>query len=119
MVKRKNRDGSSGPVFYSLSKNNPLRKLNKNDRRTLFKTVIFHFILLLSWITFGKNSILDYLEVKKELTATIDRKETLENENKKLRQQIAKIQDDPEYLEKIARRRYYMTRKNEVLFKFD
>lgn len=118
-AKRKKRKNRSSPGSYWLSKKQPFRHFNKSEMTTLSRIALLFFALMLTWITFGKNGILHYIEVKKELTASMDIKENLQEKNTKLRKQIARIQTDPEYLEEVARQRYYMTRENEMIFKFD
>lgn len=119
MVKRENRKPSYTAALDWIGVDHPFKKLNKSEKKILVKAALLLSTLSLSWITFGENGMLRYFEVKKELSATINKKETLADQNKKLKKQITKIQNDPEYLEKVARKRYHMTKENEVIFKFD
>lgn len=119
MVKRDNRKPSYTAALDWIGADHPFRKLNKGEKKILVKAALLLSTLSLSWITFGENGMLRYFEVKNELSATINKEEALTDQNKKLKKQVTKIQNDPEYLEEVARKRYNMTKKNEVIFKFD
>ncbi|MFP3982388.1 MAG: FtsB family cell division protein [Desulfurivibrionaceae bacterium] len=119
MVKRGNKNLSYTAALDWIGVDHPFRKLNKGEKKILVKAALLLSTLSLSWITFGENGMLRYFEVKNELSATINKKETLADQNRELKEQITKIQNDPEYLEEVARKQYYMTKKNEVIFRFD
>ncbi len=119
MAKKTHGNNPPSPSFHWLTHNRLFGRFKKEEKIILFKAGFLCFALMVTWITFGEKGIMHYLEVKEELAATINRGETLQEANTDLKKQIAKIQNDPQYLEKVARQRYYMTRDNEVLFKFD
>lgn len=119
MAQRKTRNSLLCRISSRTDKRSLFRKFNANEASIISRTSFLLAVLLLTWITFGNNGILRLLEVKKELRTTEIRKENLQGENARLKKEIARIQDDPEYLEEVARQRYYLTKKNEVLFRFD
>ena len=44
--------------------------------------------------------------------------EELRQENQVLKEEIDKIQNDPEYLEEVARKKFGLIKKNELIFNF-
>jgi len=62
---------------------------------------------------------MNYYAIQKKLQYVEAENKRLSTENQQLRIQIEKLQEDPEYLEKIARKDFGLLKKNEMVFDFD
>lgn len=89
------------------------RSIKKRKKRWIFGFIVL--ILLLFFLSIGKRGFIQYIRIKieqhrlkREITALEKEKERLEEEKEKL--------DDPEQIEKIAREKYGMAKKNEKVY---
>ena len=89
------------------------------ERKKILTTTsaIVGFVLV-CWIVFGPTGALKYYRVTKELAAVRLEKQELEQQNKALREEVAKLLSDPKYIEEIARKKYGFIKKNEIIFEF-
>ena len=88
------------------------------NRKLLFAagfTLVFIFIL---WHIFSPGGMHTYLDLKTQLLESEAKNNILEKENSALREEIDKLENNPEHIEKIAREKFGMIRKNETLYKF-
>lgn len=92
----------------------------KNERPPHLKKIIVVFaIIALSWIIFSPGSgIIALLHKKTRLKELAVQTEELSKENAELQQDIDKIQNDPASLEDLARRKYHMLKKDEIVYDF-
>lgn len=94
-------------------------KKNKFTKDRLL-TWIYFFILifLVLFLFFNKYGLLKYFELKKEIN-TIERKiEQSKNEIKELDTNIESLENNNSELEKVAREKFHMKKKNEKAFEF-
>ena len=94
-------------------------KVQRKRRKGLVRRLAAFFVLLglvvfgMSHVLFAQSNKLDEMQAKKvhlqkQLTAT-------KEEQQKLKQQIQRLNDD-EYLGKLARDKYYMSKDGEIIF---
>ena len=93
--------------------------LTQGQKSTIFKlTVAFVFIALL-WIIFiPQTGIYGFIKQKQELTRLQQKTVRLQEENIALAKEIDRLQNDPSYLEKIAREKYGLLKENERVYDF-
>ncbi len=95
-----------------------IAKLTGRERRLLSLFCLILVLVTTGWIMFNNKGVLEYYHIQQDLSAAKAKNIALEKENQALRQEIEKLQSDPDYLEEIARRHYDMLKKNEMIFKF-
>ncbi len=101
------------------------RKSKKNKTYTVtvrYKYLplwIFVAVFITVMIAFftGPKSVFDLYALYRERNELLEQKQALEAENKQLREEIKKLQNDVEYIEKVAREKYNLKRDNEVIYK--
>lgn len=77
-------------------------------------------IIVLAWILFAPGmSAWEFNKVQKKLARLEQENKVLAEQNKALEEEINKLVNDPEYLEKVARKDYGLLKKNEVLYRFE
>ncbi|MCK5781739.1 MAG: septum formation initiator family protein [Flavobacteriales bacterium] len=94
-------------------------KLNSKNILLFIKNnkYIVVFIVFLIWILFlDTNSWLKHRELDKSIEKLEDRKEFYQNEISKDRKALDELDNNPEKLEKYARERFLMKKKNEDIF---
>ena len=89
----------------------------KTTKRLLSLSIIA-FIIVSAFLVFSTNGIFRYYRLKKSLETIRAANEELRKENEELMAEIEKIQNDPEYLEEVARKKFGLIKKNELLFNF-
>ncbi|PID57456.1 MAG: septum formation initiator [Ignavibacteriae bacterium] len=93
------------------------KKSNKNDRiLTWIYFIILIFLIL--FLFFNKYGLLKYFELKKEITNIEQKIESAKENVKELDESIKSLRNSDEELEKVAREKFYMKKKNEKAFKF-
>jgi cell division protein FtsB len=92
-------------------------KANKSNKRFISVGVIA-FILVSVFLLFSTNGIFRYYRLKQSLETLRTANEKLKKENEILIEEIARIQNDPEYLEEVARKKFGLIKKNEMIFNF-
>jgi len=93
------------------------KKSSKKDRLLTWLYLII-LIILVFFLFFNKYGLLKYFELKSELN-TIEREiERSKFEIEELDKNINSLTNSDEELEKVAREKYQMKKKNEKAFKF-
>lgn len=72
-------------------------------------------VTLLGLGIFGDNGILTYRELKKNYVEMQNKVNALEEQNKKLTEEIYLLKNDPDYIERIAREELGMIKPGEVI----
>jgi len=79
-------------------------------------TIILMFSLLL-FIVYGDNGLADLNQLKTARDSIVKRNKDLFQNNLSLFRQMKRLEDDPKYIENIARQEFGMIGKNEIIFK--
>ena len=96
------------------------KQFSRSERKQILYITIFLAVLVLLWVLIApKKSALHLLQAEKKLEVLQTDNKRLAEENEALREEIDKLQNDPDYLEEKARKEYGLLKKNEVLYKFD
>jgi len=97
----------------------PKQKLSPLQRRKLIKIVVVIVLLALVWVVFSPNTgIWTVIQHRSELHQLQEETIQLKQENAALQSEIDQLQNDPAYLEEIARGKYGLLKKNERVFDF-
>ncbi len=85
----------------------------------MIKIVMVIVLLALAWVCFSPNAgIWTVIQHRSELHQLQEDTIQLEQENAALESEIDQLQNDPTYLEEIARKKYGLLKKNERVFDF-
>jgi len=97
----------------------PKQKLSAVQERMLLKIIAALFVLSLLWIVFAPGSgIVTYMTKRSQLIKLEQETAQIRKKSSNLEKDIEKLQNDPEYLERIARKEHGLLKKNERVFDF-
>lgn len=97
---------------------NPKQKLSPLQKKRLARVTILCVVLGLTWLMFAPGSgIVSVYSKKKELAALKVETESLAEENIRFQEEIGKMKNDPEHLERVARDQGLL-RPNERVYDF-
>ena len=106
-------------MFFKRKKARPKQKLSPIQESRYYKIVIIFVVLALLWIVFSPGAgLLTLWRKRSELHNLEQQNVALEEENTQLQEIIDKLQNDPAYLEEVARREHNLLKKNERVFEF-
>lgn len=80
-------------------------------------TLALYVFLALSTLT-GERGLLHLWKLRQELRALEDNAVELLGKNKELRDRLGQLQNDAEFLEKVAREELGFARKGEIVYRF-
>ena len=80
----------------------------------LVTILAFLFIVL-----FSEHGVLDYIKLKRQISAINQSIGKLEGENLQLRAQVDRLQKDDQYLEELARQKFGFIREGERLYRIE
>lgn len=75
-------------------------------------------ILMFVFLTFGEWGLLHYWRLSDEGTRLEERTRALQRENEHLREQVYRLGNDDQYLEKLAREELGLAREGEIVYRF-
>ncbi|MBW1721124.1 MAG: septum formation initiator family protein [Deltaproteobacteria bacterium] len=89
-------------------------------RIRLIKVLFFLLILTLiaAWLSFGEGGFVRLYRMEKEREAYVQRLRKLEEENRRLLEEIDRMRNDKEYVESVARRELNLVKDDEILYRF-
>lgn len=106
-------------MSFVRKKTKPKQKLTPLQEKRFVKIVISLVVVALLWITFLPGSgLLALWKKRAELKTLQQQTVVLERENAQLQEDIDRLQNDPAYLEEIARKQHNLLKKNERVFDF-
>jgi cell division protein FtsB len=90
------------------------------QRRKITLALVFAAMLvLLLVVVFGDNGWVELKRLQKTHMALVEGNARLTRENSQMYDVIGRLQNDPDYIENIARQELGMVRPDEVIFKFN
>lgn len=87
-----------------------------DQNRKIFLAAGVTALLTLLWLIFSPWGIISYFRLKRELVEIKAGNLELTATNAKMQSEITRLKTDSTYLEKVARDKYNLLRKNEVVF---
>ena len=82
--------------------------------------MILVLFLVLGLLTFfGDKGVLQLLRLQKELSRIKEANKGTEAENRKLREEVRRLQNEKRYIEEIARKELGMVKEGEIIYQFD
>jgi cell division protein FtsB len=90
-------------------------------RKELFRFTALGFLflaLMAAWLGFGERGFIHLYKIEKERQAYANKIDALEEENRKLFDEINRLRSDKDYIESQARRELGLLKDGEVLYRF-
>ena len=85
---------------------------------TLSVAVFFMLVMLVLGI-FGEKGFLDYIAIENEKNRIVEHNQARLIENQALERELHRLENDPQYIESIARQELGMIGRNELIIKFE
>jgi cell division protein FtsB len=86
-------------------------------QRILISTVTVLLVSLFFFIIFSEHGLMDLNLLKNEKNSLVQRNEQVARENLSLSVEIGRLENDPEYIERVARQELGMIGKDELILK--
>ncbi len=89
-------------------------------KKGFFKFSFFALLflgLIVSWLGFGERGFIHLYRMEQERQVHLEKIHDLESENKRLLEEIKRLQSDKEHIESTARRELGVIKKNETLYR--
>jgi len=95
------------------------KRISPQQEGCLLKLIFALAVAAVLWIIFSPGTgLLFLMGHRAELEQLQEKTAELEKENSDLHAEIDRLQNDPEYLEEVARKEYGLLKKNERVFDF-
>ncbi len=91
---------------------------SRQDKNRLLLLTSAVLLLVILFVLFSPVGVMRYYRVKQNYEKVQEANNRLEEQNASLRKEIDRLRNDPDYIEEIARKKYGMIKKNEVLYQF-
>ena len=88
-------------------------------KKSLLILVLSLFVALGLLTFFGEKGVFRLLRLQKELEEIKRRNLKIEEENRKLGEEIKRLQSDKRYIEEIARKELGLVKEDEIIYQFD
>ena len=97
----------------------PKKPLSPLQQNRLLKIILLLVCVAVAWLLFSPSTgIYGLLKLRNKAAVLEQQTIELTRANEELRKEIDRLKNDPDYLEKIAREKYGMLKKNEQVFDF-
>ena len=93
---------------------NLVEKIRQNKLRS---AIIFGGIALFLYIFFNNSGILQRIRLEMQKKEVLEKIQSADEEQKKLKDQSKALEGDPKAIEKVAREKYGMVREKEKVYK--
>ncbi len=88
-------------------------------KRGILFSILVLFLVLGLLTFFGDKGVLQLLRLQKELSRIREANKVTEAENRKLREEVRRLQNEKRYIEEIARKELGMVKEGEIIYQFD
>ncbi len=100
-------------------KKKPKKPLTPIQHNRLLKIILLRGALSVAWVLFAPGTgVFSLLKLRNRALELEIQNEELMRVNRELQEEIDRLETDREYLERIAREKYGMLKKNEQVFDF-
>ena len=96
-----------------------MNRISMMKRKVLAALLIGIILLVWYFIFFGEKGVLKIIRLKRERDRIISDINSMQEENKRLQEEIIRLREDSRYLESVARRDLGLIKENEILFIFE
>lgn len=105
--------------FYRKIKKqvHPENLIEKMKQNKLRSAIIFGAVIVFLYIFFNNSGILQRIRLEMQKKEVIEKIQSAEEEQKKLKDQSKALDGDPKAIEKVAREKYGMVREKEKVYK--
>lgn len=106
-------------VQKKIGKKRSKTQLTTGQQNSILKLTVALVFIALLWIIFSpQTGVYGFLKQKEQLERLQLKTVELQEKNDTLSKEIDRLQNDPSYLEKIAREKYGLLKKNERVYDF-
>ena len=88
-------------------------------KRGLIILLIGLIVIVWYFIIFGEKGVIRIIQLEQERHRITREGSLIKKDNKKLKEEIRRLREDPKYLESVARRDLGLIKENEILFIFE
>ena len=88
-------------------------------KRGILFLILILFLALGLLTFFGDKGVLHLLRLQNELSRIKEANKGTEAENRKLREEVRRLQNEKRYIEGIARKELGMVKEGEIIYQFD
>jgi len=88
-------------------------------KRSILFLILILFLVLGLLTFFGDKGVLHLLRLKNELSRIKEANKGTEAENRKLREEVRRLQNEKRYIEEIARKELGMVKEGEIIYQFN
>ena len=92
--------------------------LNKKDFLKLSILTLVIAGLIVAWLAFGERGFIHLYHMEKKRQVYLKKIHDLKKTNDDLLEQINRLQNDGEYVERLARKELGLVKENEVIYRF-
>ena len=96
-----------------------LHKRMLQERKALQIAAAAIILLILLWVVFSsRTGIVRFFQTNKEREAVQTTNKDLEQKNKRLQDEVDRLENDPATIEEVARKQFGLIKKNEIIYDF-
>ena len=94
------------------------KRMSIREKRKLRNVIFAGTLFFIVWFLFSPWGLIRYYRVNTDLEKARETNLQLKEKNRLLEEEIDKLSNSPEYIEKVAREKYGLIKKNEIIFDF-
>ena len=96
-----------------------LHKRILQERKALQIAAAAIILLILLWVVFSSRmGIVRFFQTNREREAVQTANKDLEQKNKRLQDEVDRLENDPATIEEVARKQFGLIKKNEIIYDF-
>ena len=96
-----------------------LHKRMLQERKALQIAAAAIILLILLWVVFSSRmGIVRFFQTNREREAVQTANKDLEQKNKRLQDEVDRLENDPATIEEVARKQFGLIKKNEIIYDF-
>ena len=91
------------------------------DKKDFLKLSILTLVivgLFMAWLAFGERGFIHLYRMEKERQVYLEKIRELKKANDKLLEQVNRLKNDGDYVERLARKELGLVKQNEVIYRF-
>jgi len=95
-----------------------LNRMSIREKRKLRNLIVSAMLIFAVWFFFSPWGYFKYYRITNELEDLKKANSEIELKNQTLEKEIERLKNDPAYIEKVAREKFGLVKKNELVFDF-